>query len=429
MIEITPLAHCDSVITIPGSKSYTHRALIISALAEGESVLINALQSEDTAYTIQGLEKLGVQVFWKGNLLHVQGEGGRLKAGEERIFAGNSGTSMRFLTALAALKNGCTLLDGSERMRNRPIEDLLEGLRALGVRAYSKEGNGCPPVVIESQDLKGGTAKIRGEESSQFLSGILMVAPYACRDVLVEVMGNLASKPYVDITRHVMSAFGVEVQSEGYHSFFVRSGQRYLPQVYRIEGDASHASYFFSAAAMTQGKVRVENFYPNSVQGDAGFLNILERMGCDVLRGDGWAEVRGKELQRIEIEMNAMPDLVPTLAVTAAFAKGKTIIQNIGHLRFKESDRIRALAGELVKMGIRVEEGEGYLKIEGGRPHGAEIETYNDHRIAMSFAVAGLAVPGIKIQGEQCVDKSFPGYWETLQRLYQKKRSAVCSQR
>ncbi len=418
MIEITPLAHCDAMVTIPGSKSYTHRALIVSALADGESVLISALQSEDTRYTIQGLEKLGVQVFWKGDLLHVLGKGGKLKSGEETIYVGNSGTSMRFLTALTSLKNGRTLLEGSERMRNRPIGDLLEGLRTLGARAYSKEGGGCPPVIVESQGLKGGTAKIKGEESSQFLSALLLVAPYASRDVKVEVKGNLASKPYVDITRQVMSAFGVDVQGEGYHSFFVRSGQRYLPQAYRIEGDASHASYFFSAAAITRGKVRLENFRSASVQGDKRFLDVLERMGCRVFRGDSWAEVHGKELHGIEVDMNAMPDVVPTLAVTAAFAKGKTIIQNIGHLRLKESDRIRALAGELVKMGIQVEEGKDYLEIERGEPHGAEIETYNDHRLAMSFAIAGLAVPGVKIKGEQCVDKSFPEFWKTFGRLY-----------
>lgn len=418
MIEIKPLHHCDAVVTLPGSKSFTHRALIVSALADGESVLINALRSEDTEYTARALQKLGIPIFWEGDHVRVLGKGGKLKEAKERIDVGNSGTSMRFLTALAALKKGITLLDGSERMRKRPMADLLEGLRALGAQADSKDGNGYPPVIVESKGLKGGTAKIRGEESSQFLSALLMVGPYACRDVHVEVMGNLASKPYVDITRHVMSAFGVEVQSERHHSFFVLSGQRYLPQVYRIEGDASHASYFFSAAAITKGRVRVENFCSTSIQGDAGFLNILEKMGCDVIREDGWAEVKGRELRGIEVDMNGMPDLVPTLTVTAAFANGKTIIQNIGHLRLKESDRIKALAGELVKMGIQVEEGEDYLKIEGGEPHSAEIETYNDHRLAMSFAIAGLAVPGVKIKGERCVDKSFPGFWETFQKLY-----------
>jgi 3-phosphoshikimate 1-carboxyvinyltransferase len=419
MIEIKPLHHCDAVVNIPGSKSYTHRALIVSALADGESVLMNALRSEDTEHTARALEKFGVPIFWEKDMVRVLGRGGKLRTEEETIFVGNSGTSMRFLTALAALKNGRTLLDGSERMRKRPIADLLEGLKALGgVKAYSKERNGRPPVIIESQGLRGGRAKIRGEESSQFISALLMVAPYALRDVCVEVVGNLVSKSYVDITRDVMAAFKVEVQSEGYRSFFIKAGQHYLPQTYHIEGDASHASYFFSAAAVTQGKVRVENLQPASVQGDVRFLNILENMGCEVIQGDGWAEVCGKELQGIEIDMNSMPDLVPTLAVTAALARGRTIIRNIGHLRLKESDRIRALAGELVKIGIQVEEGEDYLKIEGGEPHGAEIETYNDHRLAMSFAIAGLVVPGVKIKGEQCVDKSFPGYWEIFQKLY-----------
>ena len=418
MIEIKPVHHCDAVITVPGSKSYTHRALVVSALANGESVLIDALRSEDTEYTTRALEKLGVPIFWEEDLLHVLGQGGRLRETEEKIFVGNSGTSMRFLTALSALKNGRTLLDGSERMKKRPVAELLAGLEGLGVRAYSKEGDGYPPVVVESQGLKGGKAKIKGEESSQFLSALLMIAPYAREDVQVEITGHLASKPYVDITMNVMSAFGVEVKRDGYHSFFVRAGQRYLPREYRIEGDASHASYFFSAAAVTRGRVRVENFRPGSIQGDAGFLDILKNMGCEVIRGDSWAEVRGKELQGIEIDMNAMPDLVPTLAVTAVFARGKTVIQNIGHLRHKESDRIRTLADELVKMGIQVEEGEDWLKVEGGKAHGAEIETHDDHRLAMSFAIAGLAVYGMKIKGERCVDKSFPEYWKTFQRLY-----------
>ncbi len=417
MIEIKPLHHCDAVVRLPGSKSYTHRALIISALADGDSFLINALRSEDTEHTARALEKFGVPIFWEREGIRVLGRGGKLRAEEERIFVGNSGTSMRFLTALAALKNGRTILDGNERMRERPVADLLEGLRALGVRTYSKEEDGYPPVVVEPGRFKGGKAKIKCEESSQFLSALLMIAPYALQDVYVEVIGNLVSKPYVDITRDVMTAFGLEVQSEGYHSFFVQSGKRYLPQTYRIEGDASNASYFFSTAALTKGRVRVENFCPNSVQGDAGFLNILEKMGCDVIRGEDWAEVYGKELQGIELDMNSMPDLVPTLAVTAAFARGRTIIKNIGHLRFKESNRLRALTDELIKMGIRVEEGDDWLEIEGGKPHGAEIETYNDHRLAMGFAIAGLAVPGVKIKGEQCVDKSFPGFWEKFRTL------------
>jgi 3-phosphoshikimate 1-carboxyvinyltransferase len=418
MIEIKPLHHCDASVALPGSKSYTHRALILSALADGESVLIHALRSEDTEYTAQALQMLGIPIFWEGDVVHIFGKGGELKATVEEIDVGNSGTSMRFLTALSALKNGRTRLDGSERMRKRPIVDLLDSLKALGVRAYSEEGNGYPPVVVESRGLKGGPAKIKGDESSQFLSALLMVAPYAEKSVYLEVIGHLASRPYVDITLDVMSTFGVEVQNGCYHSFFIRAGQSYLPQKYRIEGDASNASYFFSAAAVTRGKMRVENFSPASLQGDKGFLNILEKMGCEVIRGDGWVEVLGKELNEIEVDMNEMPDLVPTLAVTAAFARGKTMIKNIGHLRLKESDRIQALTVELNKMGIRVEEGEDWLRIEGGKAYGAEIETYHDHRIAMSFAIAGLVVPGVKIKEEECVEKSFPDFWKTFKRLY-----------
>jgi 3-phosphoshikimate 1-carboxyvinyltransferase len=418
MIEVRPLSHCDGVVTVPGSKSYTHRTLIVSSLGDGESVLINALRCEDTERTIQALIKFGVPIFWESDHVRVLGRGGKFKESDDRIDAGNSGASMRFLTALAALKTGSTLLDGSERMRRRPIRELLNGLGELGVRAYSKKGDDCPPVMVESHGLKGGTAKVKGEESSQFLSGLLMVAPYAQRDVNIEVTGSLASKPYVDITQDVMSAFGVEIRNQGYRSFFIKAGQRYLQQKYRIEGDASNASYFFSAAAVCKGRVRVGNLNPATIQGDIGFLEILERMGCRVTRGSNWIEVLGGELHGIEMDMNEIPDLVPTLAVTAAFAQGKTVIQNIGHLRFKESDRIHALAVELSKMGIRVKEGKDGLEIEGGKLHGAKIETYDDHRMAMSFAVAGLAVPGVKIKGERCVDKSFPGFWDVLQRLY-----------
>ena len=417
MMEIKPLTECNAVVTIPGSKSYTHRALVVSALADGESLLTNTLCSEDTEYTLRGLEALGVTFRREEDGLHSLGLGGTLKAGE-KIFVGNSGTSMRFLCALAALGNGHTVLDGSERMRRRPIAGLLEGLSALGVRAYSEEGNGYPPVTVESRGIKGGVAKIRSEESSQFLSALLMISPYAEQDVTLEVTGLFSSRPYVEMTLGVMSAFGVEVKHKEYKSFFVKAGQRYQPRTYPIEGDTSNASYFFSAAAVTGGKVKVENFPSASVQGDSAFLSILENMGCEVTRSDGWAEVQGGELRGIEIDMKGMPDLVPTLAVTAAFARGKTVIRDIGHLRFKESDRITALAIELSKLGIQIEEGRDWMKVEGGKMHGAEIETYNDHRLAMGFSIAGLAVPGVKIKGEGCVDKSFPAFWETLKKLY-----------
>ncbi len=418
MIEVKPFGHCDGAVTVPGSKSYTHRALIVSSLTDGESFLFNALRCEDTEHTARGLIKFGVEVRWESDHVRVLGRGGSFRATDEKIDVGNSGTSMRFLTALAALRTGTTLLDGSERMRKRPMGELLSGLGELGVKAYSQNGNNCPPVIVESRGLTGSSVRIKGEESSQFISGLMMVAPHSRRDVNLEVTGSLASKPYVDMTQDVMSAFGVEVRNQGYHSFFIKAGQRYLPQKYWIEGDASNASYFFSAAAVCKGRVRVGNLNPATIQGDIGFVEILERMGCHVTRGSDWIEVAGGELRGIEVDMNEMPDLVPTLAVTAAFARGKTAIRNIGHLRLKESDRIHALALELSKMGIRVREGEGELEIEGGKPRGGEVETYNDHRMVMSFAVAGLAAPGVRIKEERCVNKSFPGFWETLQKLY-----------
>lgn len=418
MIEIKPLKRCNAVVEIPGSKSYTHRALIVAALAEGESILVNALRSEDTEYTARGLGALGIPIFWKGDLINVWGGGGKLIEEETSIYTGDSGTSMRFLTAVAAIKKGRTVLDGSQRLRERPMAALLEGLVSLGARAYSLNQEGYPPVIVESDGLSGGMARVKGRESSQFISALLMVAPLAKEDVRVEVVGPLASRPYVEVTCDVMSSFGAKVEQEGDLSFFIRAGQHYFPRQYRVEGDASNASYFLAAAAVTGGRVKVQNFNPASFQGDAQFLGILKKMGCRVTRGENFAEVIGQELSGIEADMNTMPDLVPTLAVMGAFARGETLIRNVGHLHFKESDRLKTVAEELGRMGVRVEEGADYLKITGGGAKGAEIETHNDHRLAMSFAVAGLAVHGIKIKGENCVHKSFPEFWETLQKLY-----------
>lgn len=417
MIEIKPLPKCSARINIPGSKSYTHRALIAASLAEGVSFLTNALRSEDTIYTAQGLEKMGIKVTWENDGVRVEGKGGFLKKGEEEIYLGNSGTSIRFLTALAALREGQTYLDGSERMRARPMGELLRALTMLKVKAYAVKNNGCPPIVIESQGFAGGKVVIKGTESSQFLSALLLISPYGQKDMTIEVAGALASKPYIDMTREVMSAFGVKVEGD-FPFFFIPRGQRYLPQNYLIEGDASNASYFWAAAAITKGKVEVNNLRFDSAQGDLRFLDLLKRMGCQVTARQKGIEVQGGPLKGIKVDMNSMPDVVPTLAVVAAFAAGETTIYNIGHLRFKESDRLKAVATELNKMGIKVEEGPDWLKILGGQPHGTEIETYQDHRLAMSFAMAGLAIPGVKIKGEECVAKSFPGFWEKLQELY-----------
>lgn len=417
MMEIKPLQRCAAVISIPGSKSYTHRALITSSLAQGVSFLTNALRSEDTIYTAQGLEKMGIKITWEKEGVRVEGKGGFLKKGAENIYLGNSGTSMRFLTALAALREGRTCLDGNERMRERPMGELLRALSALKVKAYALKNNGCPPIIVESRGLAGGKVVIKGKESSQFLSALLLVAPYSQNDLIIEVEGELASKPYLDMTREVMSAFGVEVMGE-LPILYVRHGQRYLPQNYLIDGDASNASYFWAAAALTKGRVEVDNLRPDSSQGDLKFLELLRRMGCHIKRKEKGIEVQGAPLKGIEADLNSMPDVVPTLAVLGAFASGETIISHIEHLRYKESDRLKAVATELRKMGVKVEEGKDWLRIVGGQVHGAEIETYQDHRLAMSFAIAGLVIPGVKIKGEECVAKSFPNFWEKLKELY-----------
>ncbi len=418
MIEIRPLTHLDATVTVSGSKSYTHRALILSALAEGESILTNALRSEDTDYTAQALKEFGISVFWEEDRLHVLGRGGRFTLPKRRIFLGNSGTSMRFLTALASLVAGRIVLTGSERMRKRPMAELLQALEALGVKASSREEEDSFSVMVESNGLRGGMARMGGKESSQFVSGLLMVAPYAQQDVYIEIRDGLVSNSYIDMTLDVMEAYGIEVKREGYHCFSISAGERYGPRMYSIEADASSASYFFSAAAITKGRVRIENFNPDSIQADTGFLGILERMGCEVIRGDSWVEVQGRPLRGIEMEMSGAPDLVPTVAITAAFAAGRTLIKQIAHLRLKESDRLEVLARELNRIGIQTEAGEDWLKIEGGKGHGAEIDPQNDHRIAMSFAVAGLVIPGIKIKNPQCVEKSFPDFWKVFEKLY-----------
>ncbi len=418
MIEIKPLSYCDAEVSVPGSKSYTHRGLIISSLAEGDSYLINPLRCEDTDYTVKALKSFGIEVTPKGDPLCVRGRGGNFEEGEVEIFVGNSGSTMRFLTALSALRRGRTILTGDERMKARPIGELVKALKALGIRTHFKEKEDYPPVIVESSGLNGGDVEIGGKESSQYLSALLMVSPYAKQDVYINIKGESVSKPYIDMTLSVMEAFGVEVERDGNQAFFIRAGQRYHSRRYQIEGDASSSSYFFLAAAITGGKVRVRNFNPNSIQGDVAFLDILEKMGCRVRRSEDWAEVRGGSLKGMEIDMGSLPDLVPTVAVLSAFACGKTLIKNIGHLRLKESDRISVLAQQLERMGLSVEEGRDWLGIEGGKPHGTEIETYNDHRIAMSFAIAGLVVSGVRIKGEECVEKSFPSFWETLRRLY-----------
>ncbi len=417
MIEIKPIDNLNATIIAPSSKSYTNRSLIIVALAEGKSKIKNPLVSDDTRHMINALSDFGVMVK-KDNTLIVEGTNGRIKSPQKEIFLGNSGTAMRFLTTFAALAPGRTVLNGNERMRERPIQDLLDGLRGIGVKAYSKYDTGCPPVVIEGETMIGGRTTLRGDKSSQYFTSIMLCAPYAERDIEIDVIGELTSKPYIDMTIDMMKEFGVDVEKDGYKRFTIRRGQRYHHREYRIEGDASNASYFFAAAAVTGGRVKVTNLNPSSAQGDIRFLDILEKMGCKVIRGKDHIEVIGGKLKGITIDMNSMPDMVQTLAVISLFAEGKTEITNISNLRIKETDRIKALSAELAKAGGLVEESEDGISIIPSSLHGTEVKTYDDHRMAMSFSIIGLKVPGIKIRNPECVSKSFPDFFERLGDLY-----------
>jgi 3-phosphoshikimate 1-carboxyvinyltransferase len=415
--EIKPCQQVQATLTLPGSKSYTHRALMAAALAGGESVLTNALAAEDTELTAAALTQLGAGIDWQGTIIRVTGRAGRWLPALLPIYLGNSGTSMRFLTALTSLGEGEYLLTGTERLCQRPLGELLEALRQVGVRAVSERGDGCPPVRVTG-GLTGGRAQLSGSISSQYLSALLFIGPLAPAGLAIDITGELVSRPYVDLTLEVLGDFGITYYREGYRYFQLPGGQCYLPQDYEIEADASSASYFWAAAALTGGRVTITNLSLESSQGDVAFPGVLGRMGCAVESTPAGLAVQGGPLQGVEVNMATMPDLVPTLAVLAAFAQGDTVITGVAHLRHKESDRLAAVATELARLGIEARETTDGLVIRGGTPKGAFIHTYNDHRIAMSFAVAGLKAGGMRIADPDCVAKSFPDFWEFFQRLY-----------
>lgn len=419
---IRPAGTVDACIRIPSSKSYTNRALIVAALADGVSVIVRPSPSEDSEHVRKALESFCVPVT-RGpgeDRIEISGTNGKLCAPREEIFIGNAGTAMRFLTSLASIAGGTTTITGDELMRKRPMADLLDALRMAGVRCSSE--NGFPPVTVQGGHFVGGRIDIEGAVSSQFISSILLAAPYAKRPVTLHVRGKLSSMPYVDMSIHVMRSFGALVDSIDTANFRIDNQQQYIGQEFTIEADASGASYFFAAAAICGGRVLVAELSRESLQGDIRFLDILEEMGCGVGERDNGIEVRGTgQLAGIEADMNDIPDCVPTLAVMAAFADGPTTIGNVAHLVHKESNRLRALAVELSKMGARVDVHEDGLTITPKPMHGAAIETYNDHRIAMSFAVAGLRQEGISVRNPDCVAKSFPGFWDQFAQLEPKE--------
>ena len=420
MRQVKRITNLDATVSIPGSKSYTQRALIIASLAEGRSFLRNYLISEDTKYLMGALRSLGADIRVAHKYIIVTGTDGNIKNPGKKLYLGNNGTALRFLTTVVSLGTGKFTLDGSDRLRERPIQPLLDALNILGVDCQGMDKSGYPPVMVQGTGITGGKVTFTNTESSQYISSILITASYAGRDVEIELRGTTSSMPYIDMTEGVMNHFGVEVTKSGKNKYTVKAHQKYTGKKYLIESDVSSASYFFLAAALCEGRVRVLNVNPNTLQGDIGFLEIVGKLGCHVVRGTDWVEVTGKKLNGgdYRFDMSDMPDMVPTLAVLSAFRAGQTVIDNIFHLRLKESNRIEALVNELNRTGIDAKELKNGLVITGGTPHGAEIETYDDHRIAMSFAMAGLVTEGIKIKNQKCVNKSFPEFWNVLDQLY-----------
>ena len=419
--SLTPCGPVRGLIRPPGSKSITNRALVCAALTEGTSTLIGALDSEDTQVMIDGLHRLGISVERQddGSRLVVSGCGGKIPVSEADLFVGNSGTTIRFLTALTTLGNGTYRLAGVPRMHERPIADLLAALNQLGADVQSEAGTGCPPVIVHANGLRGGHASIRGSISSQFLSGLLMAAPLAQNNVELIVEGELVSQPYVAMTIGVMQKFGVQAHYSGLSRFIIAGQQRYCGCEYAVEPDASAASYFWGLAAVTGGEVTVEGLGHGALQGDVAFVACLERMGCRVTYNSRGITVASPtaRLGGIDVDMNAISDTAQTLAVVALFAEGPTTIRGVAHIRHKETDRIADLARELRKLGAGVEELSEGMRITPAPLHGAEIETYNDHRMAMSFALAGMRITGVTIRNPGCTAKTYPRFFEDLKAL------------
>jgi 3-phosphoshikimate 1-carboxyvinyltransferase len=420
-VEIEPVRRpIDAVVTLPGSKSYSNRALLVAALAQGRSEITDALDSDDTRYMERALGLLGVRVQREaasGGFV-VDGVDGRFPVAEATLEIGNAGTAARFLTAAVALGHGTYVVDGSPAMRKRPIAPLLDGLRALGADAESREGTGCPPVVVRATGIAGGRARMRGDISSQYFSALLMAAPYARADVEIEVDGELVSAPYVTMTLSTMEAFGVGAERDGDRWFRVPAGQRYQGRRYAVEPDASGASYFFAAAAVTGGRVVVPRLGAGSAQGDLGLLDVLARMGCDVTVAADTVTVRGPaRLRAVEADFTRMGDVATTLMAIAPFADGPVTVRGIAQTHYEESDRPVAAATELRRMGLRVESDWDTVTIHPGAPRPCEVQTYDDHRMAMSFAVTGLRAPGIRIANPGCVSKTFPEFFDVLRRL------------
>lgn len=425
-LEVKPLERPPvATVRVPGSKSITNRALVLTALTDMDvdTQLVGALRSEDTEVMVNCLRQLGYAIVpeWDhGRIRFPYEERPRVPVAAADLYVANSGTTMRFLTAALATGEGHFRLDGIPRMRQRPIQDLLDALNQLGgVRAYSELGTGCPPVIIEGDGILGGQIKVRADTSSQFLSGLLLAAPFAKHDVEINVEGPTVSEPYVEMTVAMLRQWGCEVDRLAGDWYRIAADQiAHNPMTYRIEPDASAASYFFGAAAITGGRIEVSDLCDwQSIQGDMEFVKVLDLMGCYSASELEFTEVGGRPLRGIDVDMNAISDTVMTLAAVACFAEGPTTIRNVAHIRHKETDRLAALATELRRLGAEVDEFADGLTITPRPLQGAEVETYDDHRMAMSLALIGLRVPGVVIKNPGCVAKTYPGFWDDLEKL------------
>ena len=423
-LTLKPIAKIDGEINLPGSKSLSNRALLLAALAEGTTTITNLLASDDTRHMLGALKQLGIKYILSDNKTEctVTGNAGALtNANTEELFLGNAGTAMRPLCAALCLGKGTYVLTGEPRMKERPIGHLVDALVQAGANITYLENEGYPPLRIEADGIKGGEVKIDGSISSQFLTALLLASPMAKEDMTISIIGELVSKPYIDITLDIMQKFGVEVVHDDYKTFSIKAGQTYQAvETYMVEGDASSASYFLAAAAIKGGTVKVSGIGRNSIQGDIAFVDVLELMGARVEWEESYISVTRDVLRPIDMDFNHIPDAAMTVATMALFAKGTTTLRNIYNWRVKETDRLFAMATELRKVGAEVEEGEDYLTITPPkRLKHAAIDTYDDHRMAMCFSLLALDDVSVTINEPECVAKTFPDYFDTLESVSQ----------
>jgi len=411
-LELKPIRRAAGKVRLPGSKSISNRVLLLAALASGDTEVSGLLDADDTRVMRDALAKLGVR-FWRRR---VRGVGGPFPVKKAELFLGNAGTAFRPLTAALVMTGGEYRLAGAPRMHERPIGDLVNALRGIGADVEYLGADGYPPLALHPAAIKlNEPVTVKGDVSSQFLTALLIALPLLNSKSRVEVQGELISKPYVEITLNVMRRFGVEVARREWHSFEVPAARYVSPGKIYVEGDASSASYFLAAGAIGGGPVRVEGVGRDSIQGDVRFTEVLERMGARVSMGDGWIEAAGgKKLKAVDMDLNHIPDAAMTAAVMALFADGPSTLRNIGSWRVKETDRLAAMATELRKLGAHVEEGRDCLRISPGKLKTAVIDTYDDHRMAMSFSLAALGGVPVRINDPGCVAKTFPEYFSAF---------------